>query len=334
MHEEATTIGSVANLIGCALRDYDVDVDEIFREAGLDPVGSGSLDTRYPVAKMQKIWRLAVARTGDPCFGLTVAEHMRAQIFHGLGFAWMSSCTLLDALRRLVKYQRLITTVADFSLKESADSVQLVVSSRYPLDQIQPAVIDAAVGVFVRMCRLAMCRPCNADKISLTRPRPPCYERFEEFFQSPVEFAAEQNILYLDMQMLLEPLPGASPELERANDQVVIDYLSRFDQERLSMQVRSRLIELLPGGQPTQKEVAGSLHLSVRNLQRKLRSEGISFKQLLDETRKELAAQYIRDTHRRIGEITYLLGFSEPSNFTRAFRRWTGESPNEFRHRR
>lgn len=66
---------------------------------------------------------------------------------------------------------------------------------------------------------------------------------------------------------------------------------------------------------------------------RRLHAEGISFKQLLDETRRELAAQYLQDSHRRIGEITYLLGFSEPSNFTRAFRRWTGLSPNEYRHR-
>jgi AraC-like DNA-binding protein len=64
-----------------------------------------------------------------------------------------------------------------------------------------------------------------------------------------------------------------------------------------------------------------------------LHAEGISFKRLLDETRKDLAAQYIQDSNRRIGEITYLLGFSEPSNFTRAFRRWTGVSPNEFRQR-
>jgi len=113
----------------------------------------------------------------------------------------------------------------------------------------------------------------------------------------------------------------------------VVDYLARFDRDSLSMQVRSLLIELLPDGQPTQNGIASSLNLSVRNLQRKLHSEGVSFKCLLDETRKELATQYIRDSNRRIGEITYLLGFSEPSNFTRAFRRWTGLSPNEYRQK-
>jgi AraC-like DNA-binding protein len=146
-----------------------------------------------------------------------------------------------------------------------------------------------------------------------------------------VEFAAPLNAVYFDATQLEQALPSANPELARANDRVVIDYLNRFDRETLSMQVRARLIDLLPSGQPNQAQVAKSLHMSVRNLQRRLQGEGSSFKQLLEETRRELAAQYIRQMHRPIGEITYLLGFSEPSNFTRAFRRWTGRTPMEFR---
>ncbi|MGI9320284.1 MAG: AraC family transcriptional regulator, partial [Thiogranum sp.] len=333
MPEEATTVGAAATLVGCALRDYGVDIEKIYHDAGLDPEAVASPGTRYPFAKMQIMWRLAVERSRDPCFGLSVAEHMQPQAFHGLGFVWLSSDTLFDALSRLVKYQRLISTVADISLEETDDSVKLLVNILQPSGQIEPASIDAAVGVFLRMCRMAVCGRFNPERVSLRRPRPSCAERFESLFQAPVEFGAENNILYFDPQSIHKPLPGADPELLRANDQVVVDYLARFDRESLSMQVRSLLIELLPDGQPTQNGIASSLNLSVRNLQRKLHSEGISFKHLLDETRKELATQYIRDTNRRIGEITYLLGFSEPSNFTRAFRRWTGLSPNEYRQK-
>ncbi|MEN8760925.1 MAG: AraC family transcriptional regulator [Thiogranum sp.] len=333
MPEEATTVGAAATLVGCALRDYGIDIETIYRDAGLDFDAVASPDRRYPFARMQVMWRLAVERSGDPCFGLSVADHMRPQAFHGLGFVWLSSDTLFDALSRLVKYQRLISTVADISLQETDDSVNLAVNIMQPSDQFEPASIDAAVGVFLRMCRMAVCGPFNPERVSLRRARPPCSERFESFFQAPVQFSAEKNILYFDPQSIHNPLPGADPELLRANDQVVVDYLARFDRESLSMQVRSLFIELLPDGQPTQHGIASTLNLSVRNLQRKLHSEGISFKHLLDETRKDLATQYIRDTNRRIGEITYLLGFSEPSNFTRAFRRWTGLSPNEYRQR-
>ncbi len=333
MTEQDTTIGAAASLIGCALKEYGIRVTEVFRDAGLDPDAVIAPDVRYPFEKMQRMWRLAVERSGDPCFGLAVAEHIQPQALHGLGFMWLSSDTLLDALERLVKYQRMISTVVDITLEEQKDSIQLHVAIRRPTADIEYASLDATVGVFVNMCRIATCETFNPVRLALERPRPECAERFEGLFHSPVEFGAAANILYFDPEQLRAPLPGANPELARANDQVVIDYLGRFDRDNISMQVRSRLIELLPGGQPTQKNIAGSLNLSVRNLQRRLRAEGVSFKRLLDDTRKDLAAQYIRDTHRRIGEITYLLGFSEPSNFTRAFCRWTGVSPNEFRHR-
>jgi len=333
MPEEDTTIGAAASLIGCTLKGYGVSVDDVFRDAGLAATTVASPDVRYPFAKMQIMWRLAVERTGDPCFGLALAEHFQPQALHGLGFVWLSSDTLFDALERLVKYQRLISTVADITLDETEDSVQLNVAMRCSSVDIEYASIDAAVGVFVNMCRLATYDTFDPIRLTLKRPRPACSDRFETLFRSPVEFGAESDVLYFDPVSLREPLLGANPELARANDQVVIDYLGRFDRENVSMQVRSRLIELLPGGQPTQKDIASSLNFSVRNLQRRLHAEGISFKQLLDETRKDLAAQYIQDSHRRIGEITYLLGFSEPINFTRAFRRWTGVSPNEFRQR-
>ena len=108
------------------------------------------------------------------------------------------------------------------------------------------------------------------------------------------------------------------------NDQTVIDYLARFDRENITMQVRSKIIEQLPEGRPSQGDIAVKLNTSLRSLQRRLRDQDTSFKELLSNTQQELALSYIRDSSRSIGEITYLLGFSEPSNFTRAFKRWTG----------
>lgn len=98
------------------------------------------------------------------------------------------------------------------------------------------------------------------------------------------------------------------------------------------MQVRSSIIERLHDGTPNQETIAESMHVSLRSLQRRLNKEETNFKTLLETTRQELALHYIRETHRTLGEITYLLGFSEPSNFTRAFKRWTGKTPAEYRH--
>ena len=97
------------------------------------------------------------------------------------------------------------------------------------------------------------------------------------------------------------------------------------------MRVRARLIDLLSAGDVAQQDVADSLHMSLRTLQRKLHKENTSYKALLEETRRQLAGQYLRQARLSVSEVTYLLGFSEPSNFTRAFKRWTGHTPSEFR---
>lgn len=326
-----TTIATAARLVERTLQDYGCDVDALFREAGVQRSSLRDPDMRLPVGVTQKLWRLAVEATGDACFGLSVAEHMQPAALHGLGFSWLASDTLHDALKRLIRYQRVISTVARFALEDADDKVLLQVEVGHPGAAMEPSTIDTAMAVFVRLCCLAYGTSFNLCGVSMCRERPDCGERLETFFAAPIQYGAERNLLCFDRRMLSEPLPYANPQLARANDQVVIDYLKRFDRGSLTMRVRARLIELLPRGQPSQHEVAQSLHMSARNLQRKLHSEGTSFRKLLDETRRELAVQYIRETHRTIGEITFLLGFSEPSNFTRAFRRWTGISPHEFR---
>ena len=146
-----------------------------------------------------------------------------------------------------------------------------------------------------------------------------------------IEYSADAHRLSFDATLANTPLPTAQPELARLNDQTVIDYLARYEHNNLAMQVRAKIIEGLPDGGPSQEKIAQTLNTSLRSLQRRLRDEDTNFKNLLSETRQQLALQYISDSSRSIGEITYLLGFSEPSNFTRAFKRWTGKTPAEYR---
>jgi AraC-like DNA-binding protein len=95
--------------------------------------------------------------------------------------------------------------------------------------------------------------------------------------------------------------------------------------------VRSKLIERLPDGNIGEEEIASALNLSLRSLQRKLKAQDVSFKQLLDDTRRDLGLQYVRNPHHSLIEIAFLLGFAEPGNFTRAFKRWYGMSPSKYR---
>ena len=127
------------------------------------------------------------------------------------------------------------------------------------------------------------------------------------------------------------PLEGANAELARINEGLAAQQLARLDQADLPARLRALLIERLPDGEPTAAELAAALHLSLRSLQRKLAERGLRYENLLDDTRRELALAQLREARIALNEIAFLLGFSDASSFSRAFRRWTGLSPTAWR---
>ncbi len=326
-----TTLGSVAALLAQTLRSYDIDPAPLFKQADIDLHEISNPDARFSTQKTQKLWKLAVKATDNPCLGLHAVQHFQPAVLHGLGFSWLASDTLLDALNRLVRYSRLINTAVEFRLEVNSGTTDLVAAVPDIFPDIVYAAIDFGMAVFLRMCQLTAGEAILPVHTTLQRPAPADKDEFTKMFGPSIEYGAMVNRLCFDSEMINQHLMTGNPELARINDQTVVDYLARFDRANISMQVRSKIIEQLPDGIPKQGEIADTLHVSLRSLQRRLKEEETSFKDMLEDTRKTLAMQYLREPQRSIGEVTYLLGFSEPCNFTRAFKRWTGKTPAEFR---
>ncbi|HHJ15622.1 MAG TPA: AraC family transcriptional regulator [Gammaproteobacteria bacterium] len=328
---EITTLGSVASLLGKTLLSCDIDPAPLFNQAGIDLSAASKPDTRFPTQRMQTLWGLALEATGNPGLGLLVAQQFQPAVLHGLGFAWLASDTLLDALGRLARYSRFINTGVEFRVEVTPDTTDLVIAIPDIFPNFVYAATDFGMAASLRMCQITAGKQILPVHVALQRPTPPCKETFSGQFGASIEYGATVNRLCFDNELASQPLNTANPELARINDQTVVDYLARFDRASIAMQVRAKIIEQLPDRMPRQEDIADTLHVSLRSLQRRLREEETSFKNLMEDTRKTLAMQYLRESHRSIGEVTYLLGFSEPSNFTRAFRRWTGKSPAAFR---
>jgi AraC-like DNA-binding protein len=328
-----TLLATVALAVWRALESYGCDSEALFRRVGIDPACLRDPDARLSDSTYYKLWRQAVDATGDACFGLTVARFVHPTSLHALGYSWMASENLKDAMERLVRYFRILGNKEYLELEERSRDFRLVLHNPAPEYPTADEDYDASVAILVQLCRVAYGANISPLKIALPRPPPPCPERFSQALGADtiIEFNADVLSLTFDKALLLEPLPTANAELARANDQILTDYLARFDRERITMRVKLKLIEQLPSGHATQESIAKALNISPRSLQRKLQDEGTTYKQLVDDTRRELAAQYVRQSRIPINEITYLLGFSEPSNFARAFKRWTGESPSDFR---
>jgi AraC-like DNA-binding protein len=326
----ATSLSSWARAIRKPLEASGCDGDALLREAGMDPALLDDPTARYPLAQTTRLWRLAVAASGDPCFGLRVASAVSQTTFHALGYTLMASTTLREAFERVVRYFRIVTDAGELALVSAGDEVHLELR---PLPGPEPAdeAVDAFVSVFVRMCRALAGRDYAPLRIELRRAAPADRSGFDRVLRAPLVFGAPVTRLVFDAAGFERPLEGANPELALHNDAIVVRHLARFDKQNIRARVEAALIERLPHGEPSQDEIAAALHVSTRSLQRRLAEAGTSYRDLLDDTRRALAVSYLRDKSYSVSEVTYLLGFSDTSSFSRAFRRWTGESPSEFR---
>jgi len=302
----------------------------LFLSLDMDPAGLRDPHVRYSFESVQRLWGAAAQLTNDTCFGLNAAQHWHPTTLHALGYAWFASESLRDALERMVRYVRLVSTAAKARLDEDTRGYRFTLEYEA---NIQPAVeaVDAALAILVSMCRLSYDGELNPLAICLKRTEPVCSDQLLQYFQCPVYFEQSEDSVLFSHDVLETSLPTANAILAGNNDRLIKEYLARLDKSVLSAQVKARLLELLPSGNINEERMASLLNVSLRSLQRKLKEEDTGFKTLLEDTRRELAENYIRDNSLSISEITYLLGFSEPSNFTRAFKRWQGISPSAYR---
>jgi len=329
--QRTTVLSSWGRAIRRALDRAGLDSRALFAEAGLDPAALDDPNARYPLEQTTRLWALCVQASGDPAFGLSVASQVTPATFHALGYALGASTTLREAFERMVRYFRLVTDAVDLEFAADGEDYRFLVRPLPGPVQPAPESIDAFISLFMRFCRSQLGRGFSARRVSLRRPAPLDTSGYERVLRCPLQFGAPDNAMWFPREPFERRLDDANPELARHNDEIVLRYLARFDRENLRSRVRAALTELLPTGVPSAEKVADTLHLSLRSLQRRLADEDSSYEALLNDTRRELAQSYLQDRRYSIGEITFLLGFSDASSFTRAFRRWTGCSPTQFR---
>lgn len=326
-----SVLGTLVLPVAQCLRLNGFDPLEVLDELDIDAAKLANPDWRISQSQYNSLMSHCVDITGDEAFGLVAAQQIQPQVLHGLGLAWLASDTVYDGLKRLVRFGKLMTTAFDLSLQEEGDMVHMDFG-RIPHSQhFHPVNRDYGVGLVVRMSYLTLGDFLAPAKVELDRPIPEHAERWESILASKVDFAAGRTRVSWYLSDIVEPLITGDPQLARANDEQTQAYLDSFLANSTSREVVDKIVERLPDGPPNQQQIADALHVSNRTLQRKLKDEGTSFMDLLQNTRLQLAQKYLKHPNRSVVETAYLLGFSEPSTFSRAFKRWTGVAPADFR---
>lgn len=328
--QEPTTIGGYVLAISKALQSSGVDSARVLEAVGIPLTMTNDPMRRLPVSTLTRLFRACTDVTGNPYFGLTVARFLHISNLHALGYALAASANLMEFCQRLERYFRLASQTAEIKVVESRDEVELRIRL---LVDLSAETEDAFLGFVVLAMRQLYKPEFNPLRVALSHPQPrDGAAPYEALFRAPISFGQKWGpSLVLPRADLHNPLVGACAELAQLNDNLANTYLARLEKDDVVTRVRQKIIEFLPNGSCTRDKVASALALSPTTLQFKLSERNTSFHDLLDATRKELASGYVQQSALSITEITFLLGFSDTSNFTRAFKRWQGVSPSSFR---
>lgn len=329
MSRSFTSIATITEVIARTLESYQIDSKAVFESMDLPPEPYKNPDARINKDLMEELWLEAERLTGNPCIGFETGLNFHATNMHAVGYAWLASSTLREALERLVRYQRLISTAAEMDLIEDSDGVHLQIDPSPGIDLAD----DASFTAVITMCRDMAHAEFRARSIHMMRPEPPCHRKLTEFFQCPVEYNANLDKITFTMESVDEPLTRPNPALAQASEEVAREYLANMDRKDVVARARVAIIDHLPDGEPSRREVAGELAMSERTLARRLSDRDYTFSALVDEVRGQLAKEYLRQSRFSVTDVAFLLGFSDQSNFARAFKRWTDESPTDFRAR-
>lgn len=332
MFLDPTTLASVTRLLDISLREhYGIDPAHIYKGAGL-PLGvPESAEARYPLARIKKAWELAREATGDEAIGLKTGRFAKPTQFHAFGYSWMASSSLLEGMQRLTRYLQLVSTAsAKLKLTETPESY--VLSATFPdVSRAPPREgVECGMTALLALCDSVSDTKIRPLRVELTCPTPSDPQAYRDALRCNVQFGAEVGAMYFRRQDLRAALPGATPAIARATDRVIEQYIETLDPAKVASQVRQLLVELLPAGAVDQDTVCSRLNRSRSSLLRQLQDEGLSYRDVLDSTRKSLAEDYLRRNKHSHAEIAFMLGFSDQSNFARAFKRWTSLTPGQF----
>jgi AraC-like DNA-binding protein len=313
-------------------KDFGLDPDALFREAGIDPMLRLDINARVSAKQYDRLIWTEKQKSNDDAFAFHLVEHIHPSYLGALGYSWMTSATLRKAFKRASRYSRLLMDEAIIILEDHGETLHISLetgSGEFRDPDLRECLRLANA---VKLCRMNYGDSFKPARIHLMQTEPPRPAAYYSFFHCELLFDSDASVLVIDSAVADQPLPGFNAQLENLLEQQIIDYLARLDKQDIVGRTKSVIFEQLPSGHVETEDVALKLNMSVRTLRRRLKENGVSFRELLIRTRRELGARYIHDMSLSITEIAFLLGFSDSSSFSRAYRKWTGQSPSEFRN--
>ena len=337
---EATLSSDLVQLLLRSIATGENSLQSLLEAAGMDPALILTAHQRISPEQFRPLWDEIERFSGDPCFGLHLGEMQRGlPSGHVLFSVMMNSSTLGHALQRYCRYHGIMADVVQPRFHRCASGATVTLEAKVALHQQH---MDCIMSVFVSIVRHLAPGPPGLEgqppggiQVSFTHPPPEDLSEYRRLLGPAVRFGQRADRIQISEALLEAPIPTADPELLELLESYARRISDRIRPRRVwSARLSEKLRSSLCDGKPSLAQMARQLAVSPRTLQNRLREEGTTYQDVLDQVRQEMATFYLRESPMPLVDIAFLLGYSDQSAFAHSFKKWTGTSPLSFRGHR
>ncbi len=315
--------------------EQGINTDVLLKNTGISPELLANPSARLSYQQIILLTGNLVKHYPSPTLGLDLGKAININQFGMLGYAILSCENIRSALNLGQKYHYLVDPAFTFEMVDQGDTTALRFTSHLPSDLFFRLACDIFLSLFATLGRFLTGNPeLDAVEVHLNHPQPDYIDAYKEISSAVFLFDQPRTEIIIDSKLLDTPLAMADQATAAMAEQQCADILERMGpKEGLVAKVR-RILLSSPGNFLSVDEVASQLATSTRTLSRGLQDVGTSYQRILDEVRKEMSIEYLRNSNLPIEEVAALIGYSDPSNFRKAFRRWTSHAPSYYREER
>jgi AraC-like DNA-binding protein len=309
-------------------KGYSQDILE--SRSGIELMELDRADYRIGIHDFNSLWDLAVAYTQDDALGLHLGEQVYPNQMGVVGNLFFNSKTLGEALNQFERLYRLVNESLDVSFSSVEDIACLDYACKQP-EFYNRASMDRAMAISVSRAKAFIKEPLCLESVSFQHPEPHYRTEYDRIFNCPILFDQPSCSLRFNAKFLKYRLPQRNPYLYQVLRRHANQLLHKLNpRDALTREIKKQISKSLSKNAVDADNIAEKLHMSRQTLYRKLKQEGHVFHELVEEVRKEKALNYLQNNKYNLSEIAFLLGFSELSAFSRAFKRWCGVSPTDY----
>ncbi len=326
-----STIGRWATLIAKTMDSYGLDSQAIFSHEGVSLDKLKENNARIDNVKLNNICLQAQQLSNDPYFSLRLANCMKPCVLDTLGLSLSVSQHVYDALKRFTRFSSYLNDGINAFLHESKTEVALSINAKSHHEKVTSLHIEATFSAVFKILKSISGDNFKVKSLHFRHAFNFDHKPLEDFYDCPVFFSSDNNKIIFERIGTFDNYCYSNSTLTSKLDEWLEEYLLTHSNNLTSNKVKNNLLKQPNLESIDQQDVAEQLGLSIRMLQRRLKEENTSYTKLLDECRQKIAFKLIRDDNLSLTKLTSMLGFAEQTNFTRAFKRWSGTTPHQYR---